>query len=65
MILANRGLLLCVFGIVGGFASGLISDKFFNHTGDRKSTPIAREPERNCNARKNNASAPARRPDLA
>jgi OPA family glycerol-3-phosphate transporter-like MFS transporter len=25
----NWGLLLCVFGIVGGFAGGLISDKFF------------------------------------
>jgi OPA family glycerol-3-phosphate transporter-like MFS transporter len=29
VILANWGLLLCVFGIVGGFAGGLISDKFF------------------------------------
>jgi len=28
-ILANWGLLLCVFGIIGGFASGLISDKIF------------------------------------
>src|SRR5437879_2705181 len=28
-ILANWGLLLCVFGIIGGFAGGLISDKFF------------------------------------
>ncbi len=28
-ILANWGLLLCIFGIVGGFAGGLISDKFF------------------------------------
>jgi OPA family glycerol-3-phosphate transporter-like MFS transporter len=25
----NWGLLLCIFGIVGGFAGGLISDKFF------------------------------------
>src|SRR4051812_20079771 len=29
VILANWGLLLCIFGIVGGFAGGLISDKFF------------------------------------
>src|SRR5256886_11697754 len=29
VILANWGLLLCVFGIVGGFAGGLISGKFF------------------------------------
>jgi OPA family glycerol-3-phosphate transporter-like MFS transporter len=29
IIVGNWGLLLCVFGIVGGFASGLISDKFF------------------------------------
>jgi OPA family glycerol-3-phosphate transporter-like MFS transporter len=29
VILENWGLLLCVFGIVGGFAGGLISDKFF------------------------------------
>src|SRR5438477_2508250 len=28
-ILANWGLLLCVFGIIGGFAGGLISDKIF------------------------------------
>src|SRR6267154_1518566 len=28
-ILENWGLLLCIFGIVGGFAGGLISDKFF------------------------------------
>src|SRR5256886_15193759 len=28
-ILESWGLLLCVFGIVGGFAGGLISDKFF------------------------------------
>jgi OPA family glycerol-3-phosphate transporter-like MFS transporter len=28
-IVENWGLLLCVFGIVGGFAGGLISDKFF------------------------------------
>src|SRR5438045_9752438 len=28
-ILANWGLLLCVFGIIGGFACGLISDKIF------------------------------------
>src|SRR5437762_4485722 len=28
-ILQNWGLLLCVFGIIGGFAGGLISDKFF------------------------------------
>jgi OPA family glycerol-3-phosphate transporter-like MFS transporter len=27
---AHWGLLLCVFGIVGGFAGGLISDKFFS-----------------------------------
>ncbi len=28
-IIGNWGLLLCVFGIVGGFAGGLVSDKFF------------------------------------
>jgi OPA family glycerol-3-phosphate transporter-like MFS transporter len=28
-ILENWGLLLCVFGIIGGFAGGLVSDKFF------------------------------------
>ncbi len=37
-ILANWGLLLCVFGIVGGFAGGLISDKFFQ---SRRGPPVA------------------------
>ena len=37
-ILANWGLLLCVFGIVGGFAGGLISDKFFQ---SRRGPPTA------------------------
>jgi OPA family glycerol-3-phosphate transporter-like MFS transporter len=35
---ANWGLLLCVFGIVGGFAGGLISDKFFQ---SRRGPPTA------------------------
>ena len=34
----NWGLLLCVFGIVGGFAGGLISDKFFQ---SRRGPPTA------------------------
>src|SRR6185295_7329350 len=38
VILANWGLLLCVFGIVGGFAGGLISDKFFQ---SRRGPPTA------------------------
>jgi OPA family glycerol-3-phosphate transporter-like MFS transporter len=37
-ILENWGLLLCVFGIVGGFAGGLISDKFFQ---SRRGPPTA------------------------
>ena len=37
-ILANWGLLLCVFGIIGGFAGGLISDKFFQ---SRRGPPAA------------------------
>lgn len=37
-ILANWGLLLCVFGIVGGFAGGLISDKLFQ---SRRGPPAA------------------------
>ncbi len=37
-ILANWGLLLCMFGIVGGFAAGLISDKFFQ---SRRGPPAA------------------------
>jgi OPA family glycerol-3-phosphate transporter-like MFS transporter len=37
-ILANWGLLLCLFGIVGGFAGGLISDKFFQ---SRRGPPAA------------------------
>ena len=37
-ILANWGLLLCIFGIVGGFAGGLISDKFFQ---SRRGPPAA------------------------
>ncbi len=38
MILANWGLLLCIFGIVGGFTGGLISDKFFQ---SRRGPPAA------------------------
>ena len=34
----NWGLLLCMFGIVGGFAGGLISDKFFQ---SRRGPPAA------------------------
>jgi MFS transporter, OPA family, glycerol-3-phosphate transporter len=34
----NWGLLLCIFGIVGGFAGGLISDKFFQ---SRRGPPTA------------------------
>ncbi len=34
----NWGLLLCMFGIVGGFAAGLISDKFFQ---SRRGPPAA------------------------
>lgn len=37
-ILANWGLLLCMFGIVGGFAGGLISDKLFQ---SRRAPPAA------------------------
>jgi OPA family glycerol-3-phosphate transporter-like MFS transporter len=37
-ILANWGLLLCIFGIIGGFAGGLISDKFFQ---SRRGPPAA------------------------
>ena len=37
-IMANWGLLLCIFGIVGGFAGGLISDKFFQ---SRRGPPAA------------------------
>lgn len=37
-ILANWGLLLCIFGIVGGFAGGLISDKLFQ---SRRGPPAA------------------------
>jgi len=37
-IIANWGLLLCVFGIVGGFAGGLISDKLFQ---SRRGPPTA------------------------
>jgi OPA family glycerol-3-phosphate transporter-like MFS transporter len=37
-ILANWGLLLCMFGIVGGFSGGLISDKFFQ---SRRGPPAA------------------------
>jgi len=32
------GLLLCIFGIIGGFASGLVSDKFFQ---SRRGPPVA------------------------
>jgi OPA family glycerol-3-phosphate transporter-like MFS transporter len=38
VIAKNWGLLLCVFGIVGGFAGGLISDKFFQ---SRRGPPAA------------------------
>jgi len=34
----NWGLILCVFGIVGGFAGGLVSDKFFQ---SRRGPPAA------------------------
>ncbi|MBS0658509.1 MAG: MFS transporter [Verrucomicrobia bacterium] len=34
----NWGLLLCIFGIVGGFAGGMISDKFFQ---SRRGPPAA------------------------
>jgi len=37
-ILKNWGLLLCMFGIVGGFAGGLISDKYFQ---SRRGPPVA------------------------
>jgi OPA family glycerol-3-phosphate transporter-like MFS transporter len=37
-ILKNWGLLLCFFGIVGGFAGGIISDKFFQ---SRRGPPAA------------------------
>jgi MFS transporter, OPA family, glycerol-3-phosphate transporter len=37
-ILQNWGLLLCFFGIVGGFAGGIISDKFFH---SRRGPPVA------------------------
>lgn len=37
-IVANWGLLLCVFGIVGGFAGGMISDKLFH---SRRGPPVA------------------------
>ena len=37
-ILKNWGLLLCIFGIVGGFTGGLISDKFFQ---SRRGPPAA------------------------
>jgi OPA family glycerol-3-phosphate transporter-like MFS transporter len=37
-IIGNWGLLLCLFGIVGGFAGGLISDKFFQ---SRRGPPAA------------------------
>jgi OPA family glycerol-3-phosphate transporter-like MFS transporter len=37
-IIGNWGLLLCMFGIVGGFAGGLISDKFFQ---SRRGPPAA------------------------
>jgi len=37
-IIASWGLLLCLFGIVGGFAGGLISDKFFQ---SRRGPPAA------------------------
>jgi OPA family glycerol-3-phosphate transporter-like MFS transporter len=37
-VLKHWGLLLCLFGIVGGFAGGLISDKFFQ---SRRGPPTA------------------------
>lgn len=37
-IIGHWGLLLCMFGIVGGFAGGLISDKFFQ---SRRGPPAA------------------------
>lgn len=37
-IVANWGLLLCIFGIAGGFAGGLISDKLFQ---SRRGPPVA------------------------
>ena len=37
-IATNWGLLLCIFGIIGGFAGGLISDKFFQ---SRRGPPAA------------------------
>ncbi len=37
-ILDNWGLLLCMFGIIGGFAGGLVSDKFFQ---SRRGPPAA------------------------
>ncbi|HTL69566.1 MAG TPA: MFS transporter [Lacunisphaera sp.] len=37
-IIGNWGLLLCLFGIVGGFAGGLVSDKFFQ---SRRGPPAA------------------------
>jgi OPA family glycerol-3-phosphate transporter-like MFS transporter len=37
-IIGNWGLLLCMFGIVGGFAGGLTSDKFFQ---SRRGPPAA------------------------
>jgi OPA family glycerol-3-phosphate transporter-like MFS transporter len=36
--LKNWGLLLCIFGIIGGFAGGLISDRFFQ---SRRGPPAA------------------------
>jgi len=38
LIIGKWGLLLCMFGIVGGFAGGLISDKFFQ---SRRGPPAA------------------------
>ena len=37
-VVKNWGLLLCVFGIIGGFAGGLISDRFFQ---SRRGPPAA------------------------
>lgn len=37
-IIGNWGLLLCLFGIIGGFAGGLVSDKFFQ---SRRGPPAA------------------------
>ncbi len=37
-IVAHWGLLLCIFGIIGGFAGGLISDKLFH---SRRGPPVA------------------------